>query len=271
MKKRVFWLLASAWLGAFGLAQSLEFGAWLGSPPASLGPTLHLAYPTGDWRFDVYMRALWPRTDETNLGLGVARAFEGGPAGRAELGFRGHMGLDTQYWVEGRAGFALARAALDLRLGYTLNRTPSHFWPLERDTVGPYADASARFRLERRLVLLGGYRFENQASRAELALSWIDRGRTFTAGAGAFRTPTNAYALLGLRTPVERAVVGATVRIGSVNAFDLDYADRLYKARLRLAYPPRAEAGLRWDRWAFDAAVDAAGFELFFRYRVALK
>lgn len=271
MKKRAFWLLLAVGFGALGLAQSLEFGAWLGSPPASLGPTLHLVYPGGDWRFDVYMRALWPRTDETNLGIALTRAFEGGPAGRAELGLRGHMGLDTQYWVEGHAAFALARAALDLRLGYTLNRTPGHFWPLERDTMGPYADLSAKFRLERRLLLLSGYRFENQASQAELALSWIDRSRTFTAGAGAFRAPTHAYALLGLRTPIERAVVEATVRIGSVNAFRLDYADPLYKARLLLAYPPRAEAGVSWDRWAFDAAVDAAGFELFLRYRLSLK
>ncbi len=269
MRNLVWAVLAVAGLG-LAAAQSLEFGGWLGSPPASLGPTLHLAYPSGDWRFDVYMRALWPRTDETNLGLGVTRAFEAGPAGRAELGIRGHMGLDTQYWIEGRAAFALARAALDLRVGYTLNRRPSHFWPFERDSLGPYLDADARFRLAKRLLLLGGYRFENQASRGELALSWIQGGRTFTAGAGAYREATRAYAVLGFRTPVAGAVATGTVRIGSVDEFRLDYADPAYKAHLLLAYPPRAVAGVRWDAWGLDGGVDAQGFELFLRYRVGL-
>ncbi len=249
-------------------AQQLEFGGWVGSPPASLGPTLHLTYPSGDWRLEVYMRALWPRTDETNLGLALSRAFEAGPAGRAELGFRGHLGLDAQYWVEGRAGFALARAALDLRLGYTQNRTPSHFWPFERDSLGPYLDASARFRLAKRLLLLGAYRYQDRASRGELALSWIEGGRTFTAGAGAYRRFTGAYAVLGLKAPVERAVVGGTVRVGSVNEFRLDYADPTRRAHLLLGYPPRAVAGASWDAWTLDVGVGPLGFAFFLRYRV---
>lgn len=267
MRRAAFGLAFFAWsfLGAFG--QQLEFGGWLGAPPASLGPALHLVLPEGDWRFDVYMRALWPRTDETNLGLGVTRAFEAGPVGRAELGFRGHLGLDAQYWVEGRAAFALARAAFSFRAGYTQNRTPSHFWPFERDSLGPYLDVGARFRLARRLLLLGAYRYQDRINRGELALSWIEGGRTFTAGAGAYRRPTEAYALLGLKAPVERAVVSGTVRIGSVNEFRLDYANPAYKAHLLLGYPPRAVVGVSWDAWALDAGVGPLGFELFLRYR----
>ena len=261
-------------LGIVGLAlvfgQRLEVGGWLGSPPASLGPTLHLAYPSGDWRFDVYMRALWPRTDETNVGLSLVRAFEAGPAGRAEVGFRGHLGLDTQYWVEGQARFAMARTAVSMRLGYTENRTPSHFWPFERETLGLYADLDLKFRAEKRLFLLGAYRFEDEASGLELALAWLEARRTYTLGAGAVREPTNAYALLGLRTPIEGAIVDAAVRIGARNEFALRYAEPRFKGRLLLAYPARARVGVSWSGWSFDAGVDRAGFELFLRYRFEL-
>lgn len=252
------------------LGQRLEVGGWLGSPPASLGPTLRLLYPAGDWRFDLYLRALWPRTDETNVGFALTRAFEAGPAGRAELGLRAHTGLDAQSWVEGTARFALARTALSARLGYTENRTPSHFWPFERETLGLYADLDFKFRAQAELLLLGAYRFANDVSGLELALAWRAEGRTYTLGAGAVGEPTRAYALLGLRTPYEGAVVDAAVRIGARNEFALNYADRRIKGRLLLAYPARARVGVSWSAWAFDAGVDQAGFELFLRYRFEL-
>ncbi len=266
--KRILGLLG-IWFAVVG-AQDLEVGSWLGSPPASLGPTLHLGYPTGDWRFDVYLRALWPRTDETNIGIRVLRAFEAGPAGRAEAGFRGHLGLDTQYWVEGWLRLALAGTAFSTRIGYTENRTPSHFWPFERDTLGLYADLDLKMRAEDRLFLLGAYRFAAATSGLELALAWLDAGRTYTLGAGAVRRPTNAYALLGLRAPIGGAVVDATARIGARNEFSLRYAEQGIRGRIELAYPARARVGAEWDRWAFDAGVDTAGFELFLRYRFEL-
>ena len=268
MAKRVFALLLVG--GALALGARLEVGGWLGSPPAGLGPTLHLADPRGDWRFDVYMRLLWPRTDETNVGFSLARAFEAGPAGRAELGFRAHLGLDAQYWAEGWGRFSLALAAASLRLGYTENRTPGHFWPFERATLGLYADLDLKLRVQRRLIFLGAYRFADRENSFELALSWLEGGRTYVLGAGAVREPTNAYALLGLRAPFEGAVLDARVRLGARNEFALRYAEPRFRGRLLLAYPARARVGVSWANWAFDAGVDRSGFELFFRYRLGL-
>lgn len=261
-------LLATAPLAA---AQSLEFGLWAGGPGFSIGPTVNLNLPSGDWAFDAYLRAYLPNTDEISFGLGARRAIEAGPAGRGELGARGFIGMDAHYWVEAYGGFVLGKGALDVRGGYTYNRTPSHFWPLQGETLGPYARLSGKYRIDRHLTLLARGDFHRGGGQAEAALAWrVDR-QTFTLGAGGVDRASNAYAVLGYKTPYAGAVVEGRLRLGALNEFRLDYADRAYKAHLTLAYPARAQAGVAWDAWALDAEVDQAGYEFYLRYTLPLE
>ena len=264
MAKRLFVLLVFGLALAFG--QRIEVGGWLGSPPASIGTTLHLVYPKGDWRFDLYARSLLPRVGGGSAGFSVARSLEAGLAGRAEVRLRAHLGSGAHYWLEGRTQGALARTAFCLRLGYTEGRPPNRFWPFERETPGLYADLNLTYRVERRILLQGAYRFSAEGIGMEFALAWFSGERTYTLGAGAVRRPADVYALLGLHTPFRGALVSATLRVGAKNAFALKYADRGVKGRLELGYPARARAGLTWSSWAFDVAVGRSGLELFLRY-----
>ncbi len=261
-------LLIALGLGtALAASESLTLGLWAKTPGFTLGPTLHLVYPLNpDLRAEVFLRASLPGTDETSVGLALTQSFEGGVLGRGELGGQAFLGVDTQYWLEARGRATAGPAAFGVRLGYTENRTPRHFWPLQPRTLGFYADLSGRYRLNRRLLLLGGYRYQNRQSALELALSWREGGRRFLAGAGAVGKPTRAYALLGYRQPLPGAVAGGELRIGSKNELKLDYAERGTKAHLTLAYPPAAGVGVEHGPWALDALVDRAGFEVFLRY-----
>jgi len=261
-------VLAIFGLGAaLAASESLTLGLWAKTPGFTLGPTLKLEYPVNaDLRLDLYLRASLPGTDETSAGFGFSQSLEGGVLGRGAFGARAFLGVDTQYWLEAWASAALGKGALDLRLGYTENRTPRHFWPLERETLGLYADLDAKYRLDRRILLLGAYRYQNQVSALELALSWREPRQSFLVGAGAVKEPTNAYALLGYRTREGGAALGAELRIGSKNELKLDYAERAIKAHLALAYPPAANAGVVYGPWALDALVDQAGFEVYLRY-----
>ncbi|WP_456445279.1 hypothetical protein [Oceanithermus sp.] len=269
MKK--LWFPILLLLAPLASAQSLEFGVWAGGPGLSVGPTVNLNLPKGDWTFDAYLRAYLPNTDEISFGLGARRAFEAGPAGRGEVGARGFIGMDAHYWVEGFGSVALGKAAFDLSVGHTYNRTPSHFWPLQGETLGTYARLGGKFRIDRRLTLLARGYFHRGGGQAEAALAWrVDR-RTFTLGAGGVDRASNAYAVLGYRTPYAGAVVEGRLRLGTLNEFRLDYADRSYKAHLTLAYPARAQAGVAWDAWALDAEVDGAGYEFYLRYTLPLE
>ncbi len=266
-----FWLPLLLALAPLAAAQSLEFGLWAGGPGFAIGPTVNLNYPVGNWTLDAYLRAWLPNTAEISFGLGAARAFEAGPAGRGEVGARGFIGMDAHYWLEGFGSLALGKAALDLRTGYTYNRTPSHFWPLQGETLGPYLRIGGKYRLDRRLTLLARGNFHRGGGRAEAALAWRADHRTFTLGAGGVDRASNAYAVLGYKTPYAGAVVEGQLRVGALNEFRIDYADRSYKAHLTLAYPARAQAGAAWSAWAFDAEVDGAGYEFYLRYTLPLK
>lgn len=252
-------------------AQSLSFGVWAGGPGFSVGPTVQLELPSGDWTFDAYLRAQLPSTNEISFGLGARRAFEAGPAGRGEVGARGFLGVDGHYWVEGFGSAVFGKAALDLNVGHTYNRTPSHFWPLAGETLGTYARLDGKYRIDRRLTLLSRGYFYRGGGQAEAALSWRVQRQTFTLGAGGVNRPSNAYALLGYKTPYDGAVVEGQLRLGALNEFYLNYADRSYKAHLILAYPARAQMGVSWSAWSLDAKVSQAGYEFYLRYALPLE
>ncbi|HGY09234.1 MAG TPA: hypothetical protein ENK37_04150 [Oceanithermus profundus] len=266
-----FWFPLLLALAPLAAAQSLEFGLWAGGPGFSIGPTVNLNYPTGDWTLDAYLRAWLPNTDEISFGLGAKRAFEAGPAGRGEVGARGFIGMDAHYWLEGFGSLVLGKAALDLRTGYTYNRTPSHFWPLQGETLGPYARLDGKFRLDRRLTLRASGAFHRGGGRAEAALAWRVKRSTFTLGAGGVVRASNAYALLGYKTPVENAVVDAELRLGAWNELRLRYAEPAFKARIALGYPFYARIGATWDAWDADAEVDDGGYEFYLRYTLPLE
>lgn len=258
-------------LASFTSAQSLEFGVWSGGPGFSLGPTVHLNLTNNDWTYDAYLRAYLPNTAEISLGLGAGRAFEAGPAGRGEIGARGFIGMDAHYWLEGFGSAVLGKAAFDLRVGHTYNRTPSHFWPLQGETLGSYARLDGKYRIDRHLTLLARGYFHRGGGQAEAALSWRMGRQTFTLGAGGVNRARNAYAVFGYRAPFADAVVKGQLRLGALNEFRLDYADPNYKAHVALGYPARALLGVRWDAWAFDAEVDQAGYEFYLRYTLPLE
>jgi len=258
-------------LGSLAAAQSLEFGIWAGGPEFSIGPTVNLEMPLDDWTFDAWLRAYLPNTDEISFGLGAKRAFEAGPAGRGEAGLKGFIGMDAHYWVEGFGSLVLGKTALDFKLGNTYNRTPSHFWPLQGETLGTYGRLDAKYRLNRQLTLQGyAYAYED-GGQAEASLAWRQGKQTYSLGAGGVDRASNAYAVLGYKTPYEKAVVAAELRLGYVNELKLSYADKLYKAHLLLAYPARAQAGVSWNSWALDAEVDEVGYEFYLRYTMPLE
>ncbi len=269
MKK--LWLAILLLMAPLAAAQSLEFGIWAGGPDLSIGPTVNLQVPLRDWTLDAYLRAYLPNAAETSFGLGVRRAFEAGPAGRGELGARGFIGMDAHYWAEGFGNVVLGKGALSVRGGYTYNRTPSHFWPLQGETLGPYARLEGKYRLDRRLTLLARGDFHREGGSAEAALAWRVRRHTFTLGAGGVNRPSNAYALLGCKTLYAGAVYAGELRLGALNEFRFHYADRSYKAHLTLAYPARAGVGLAWKSWKLDAEVDSAGYEFYLRYNLQLE
>ncbi|GEM_PF-5747807 len=269
MKKLWFAILLS--LAPAAAAQSLEFGVWAGGPGLSVGPTVNLNLPSGDWTFDAYLRAYLPDSAESSFGLGVKRAFEAGPAGRGELGARGFIGMDAHYWLEAMGTAVLGQAALELRGGYTYNRTPSHFWPLQGETIGPYLRLDGKFRLSRKLTLRSLGYFYRGGGQLEAALSWRVKSDTYTLGVGGVDRASNAYALLGYKAPYAGAVVEGQIRLGALNEFRLKYADRSYKAHLTLAYPARAQVGVAWDAWALDAEVDGGGYEFYLRYKMPLE
>lgn len=269
MKKLSLLILLAA--APLAMAQSLEFGLWAGGPNLSVGPTVNLRYPAGDWTLDAWLRAYMPNTDEISFGLGARRAFEAGPAGRGEAGFKAFIGMDAHYWVEAYGSAVLGKGALEASLGHTYNRTPSHFWPLQGETLGTYGRLAGKYRLTRELTLQSSLYLYEGGGQAEASLSWRAGRQTFTLGAGGVDRASNAYAILGYKTPYERAVVAATLRLGAFNDLRLDYADRTYKAHLTLAYPTRAQVGVAWDRWAVDAEVDDRGYEFYLRYTLPLE
>jgi len=256
---------------SFAAAQSLEFGLWAGGPNLSIGPTVNLEIPLDAWTFDAWLRAYLPNTDEISFGLGTKRTFEAGPAGRGELGVKGFIGMDAHYWVEGFGSLVLGKTALDLRLGNTYNRTPSHFWPLQGETLGTYGRAGGKYRISRQLTLQGYFYAHGGGSQAEASLAWRQGMQTYTLGAGGVDRASNAYAVLGYKTPYEKAVVTAELRLGYINELNLSYADKLYKAHLLLAYPARARVGVAWSSWALDAEVDNSGYEFYLRYTMSLE
>jgi len=261
------------WLGVwvlFGLAMaasgSLTLGLWARTPGFTLGPTFFLRYPTDELTFSLYARASLPGTDETSIGLGLAKSFEGGVLGRGEAGARVFLGVDAQYWLEGYAKGSAGKGALGLRLGYTEDRTPRHFWPLERDSLGFYLDADAAYRLDRRLVLEALYRYQNQVSSGEVSFLWREPRRRVRFGVGAVEKPERAYAVLGYGREVAGAFLNGELRVGAKNEFRLDYAEPGLKAELALAYPPAARAGVRYQAWSFDAELRQDGLAFFLRY-----
>ena len=272
MKIKKLLLVAAMTLAAsLAGAQSLEFGLWAGGPGFSIGPTVNLKLPSGAWTFDAWLRAYLPNTDEISFGLGVKRSFEAGPAGRGEVGVKGFIGMDAHYWVEGFGDLVLGKTALSLQIGNTYNRTPSHFWPLQGETLGTYGRLAGKYRIDRQITLQGLVYAHEGGGQAEAALVWRKGAQTFTLGAGGVDRASNAYAILGYKTPYEKAVVAAELRLGYVNELNLSYADRLYKAHLLLAYPARARAGVAWENWALDAEVDDAGYEFYLRYTMPLE
>ncbi len=268
MKK--LWLLALLTLAPVA-AQSLEFGLWAGGPGFSIGPTVNLEVPAGPWAFDAWLRAYLPNTDEISFGLGARRSFEAGPAGRGELGARGFIGMDAHYWVEGFGNATFGKAAVSLRVGNTYNRTPNHFWPLQGDTIGTYGRLEAKYRIQRELTLAGLLYLHDGGGRAEASLAWRHEAQTYTLGAGGVDRASNAYAVLGYKTPYQNAILAAQLRLGYLNELRLQYADRTYKAHLTLAYPARAQIGASWSSWALDAAVDGGGYEFYLRYTMPLE
>lgn len=272
MKIKKLLLVAAMTLSAsLAGAQSLEFGLWAGGPGFSIGPTVNLKVPVDAWTFDAWLRAYLPNTDEISFGLGVERSFEAGPAGRGEVGVKGFIGMDAHYWVEGYGGLVLGKTALDLRVGNTYNRTPSHFWPLQGETLGTYGRLDGKYRINRQLTLQGYVYVHEGGGQAEASLAWRQGAQTYTLGAGGVDRASNAYAVLGYKTPYDKAVVAAELRLGYVNELNLSYADRLYKAHLLLAYPARAQAGVAWSSWALDAEVDQVGYEFYLRYTMPLE
>jgi hypothetical protein len=269
--RKAFLLTLVLGLGSLAAAQSLEFGIWAGGPEFSIGPTVNLEVPLDDWTFDAWLRAYLPNTDEISFGLGASRAFEAGPAGRGEAGLKGFIGMDAHYWVEGFGSLVLGKTALNFKLGNTYNRTPSHFWPLQGETLGAYGRLDAKYRLNRQLTLQGYVYAYEDGGQAEASLAWRQGKQTYTLGAGDVDRASNAYAILGYKTPYEKAVVAAELRLGYVNELKLSYADKLYKAHLLLAYPARARAGISWSSWAFDAEVGGVGYEFYLRYTMPLE
>jgi len=269
--KKLLPIAAMVLLASPAAAQSLEFGIWAGGPAFSIGPTVNLEVPLEAWTFDAWLRAYLPNTDEISFGLGARRSFEAGPAGRGELGLKGFIGMDAHYWVEGYGSLVLGKTAFDLKVGNTYNRTPSHFWPLQGETLGTYGRLDAKYRINRQLTLQGYVYLREGGGQAEASLAWREGAQTYTLGAGGVDRASNAYAVLGYRTPYERAVVAAELRLGYVNELRLEYADKLYKAHLLLAYPARAQVGATWNNWALDAEVDGAGYEFYLRYTMPLE
>ncbi len=265
---RTWIVLAVFGLGA-ALAASgpLTLGLWAKAPGFTLGPTLRFAYPVNpDLRLDLYVKTSLPKTGETAVGLGFSQSLEGGVLGRGEAGARVFLGVDARYWLEGHAKGSVGKGALGLRLGYTENRTPRHFWPLERDSLGFYLDADAAYRLDRRLVLEARYRYENRASSGEVSFLWRTPRRRVRLGVGAVARPEQAYAVLGYGARVSGAFLSGELRVGSENELRLDYAEPGLKAALALAYPPAANAEVAYGPWAFAARVDRAGLEAHLRY-----
>jgi len=269
--KKLLLPLVVALLLPIAAAQSLEFGLWAGGPGFSIGPTVNLEMPVGNWTFDAWLRAYLPKTDEISFGLGGKRSFEAGPAGRGELGLKGFIGMDAHYWVEGFGSLVLGKTALNLKIGNTYNRTPSHFWPLQGETLGSYGRLGAKYRLDRRLTLQGFIYLRKRGWQAEAALAWRQGAQTYTLGAGGVGRASNAYAVFGYKTPYEKAVVATELRLGYLNELKLNYADKFYKAHLLLAYPARARVGVAWGFWALDAEVDEAGYEFYLSYTMPLE
>lgn len=254
------------------LAQTLEVGVWAGGPRFTLGPTLALTLPQGDTRFGLYFRGYLPRVDEFAIGGSVDHSWPLVPAGRAEVGLKGFTGLDGQYWVEGQGSATAGQVAARVRLGFTANRPPSHFWPLAQESLGPYARLALDYRLARKLALLGRADYKNEAGRVEAGVRFFQDKNRYLLGLGAYRQLTNAYAWLGWRGPVEGgAVLEAELRVGGYNAFTLGYATRALKLKARATYPIRLDLEARWEDWTLGAAFTRAAYTFHLSRRFALE
>ena len=270
MKKSLLFFAASLLLTTAS-AQSLKFGLWAGGPDFSIGPTVNLEMPLDAWTFDVWLRAYLPNTDEISLGLGAKRAFEAGPAGRAEAGIKGFVGMDAHYWVEGFGKLTLGKIALDLKVGNTYNRTPNHFWPLQGETLGTYGRADGKYRISRQLTLQGYVYAHESGGQAEASLAWRQGAQTYTLGVGGVDRASRAYAVVGYKTPFAESLLTAEFRLGYINEFNLYYATNSYKASLLLAYPARAQVGIAWGSWMLDMGVNDNGYDLYLRYEMPLE